>query len=283
MVGPVFEARPAAKVNLTLAVLGRRPDGYHELRSVFLRVGLTDVLTVTPGSGDRDRLSLTGLPGAPSDGNLVLRALDAIRAQAGFDFPPLDVRLEKRIPVAAGLGGGSSDAAAALGLAQAAWGMALSPDELLQVAAGLGSDVPFFTCDLAAALIGGRGEIVQENPAPAENGVLLVTPPARLSTAAVFARYDELGGERGENRDSNQLWAAAASLQPALADLRDSLERASDRPWLLSGSGPTLFALYPSVEDAARSGRSVSEIIGPADVLIHAVDLVGPDPAWRHP
>jgi 4-diphosphocytidyl-2-C-methyl-D-erythritol kinase len=299
----MYEDRPPAKVNLTLEVLGRRPDGYHDLRSIFLRVGLADRLTMAPSSGDRDRLTVTGLAGAPATrDNLALRALDALRAHAGIDFPPLDVTLDKQIPAAAGLGGGSSDAASALKLAQACWGIGLSTGEEMKLAAELGSDVPFFTIGAAAAIVEGRGEHVAPLIDVQDVGVLLVTPGIELSTARVFDRFDEIGEVREvfhspaidlDNlvlevtrlTQDNHLWVAAASLEPSLHELRWDLEEATRRPWLLSGSGPTLFAIYPSVSEAAESGQALvaSRLPSLDSALINAVDLVGPDPAWRYP
>jgi 4-diphosphocytidyl-2-C-methyl-D-erythritol kinase len=301
---PTFEDRPAAKVNLTLQVVRRRPDGYHDLRSTFLRVGLTDRLTFTPtGADSPDRLTVAGLPGAPTRGNLVMRALDAVRARIGLELPAIDLSLEKGIPVAAGLGGGSSDAASAIKLAGAFWGIGLSPAEELAVGAELGSDVPFFLSGAHVALVEGRGEQVTALPdVVGELGVLLVTPPQRLATADVFARYDDLGSQvpnaaigslatdrlvesADRLRDSNDLWLAAAWLLPSIAARRAELEDLTGRPWLMSGSGPTLFALYPSVEAAVTAGKALvsGQSAASPDTLISAVDLIGPDPAWRYP
>lgn len=317
-----MHARPQAKVNLTLEVLGRRPDGYHELRSIFLRIGLCDRLTLTPGAGPRDQLVVTGLPGTPVDGNLVLRALDALRAHAGVDFPPLDVTLEKHIPAAAGLGGGSSDCASALRLAQTAWGVRVARRDELPLAESLGSDVPFFYFNMAAASVSGRGENLSWLPAiHGEIGVLLVHPPARLSTPSVYARYDGLDAppllrhgvpaktaEASEENDlesmfwdeitsndlltwaqstdePNDLWPAAVALEPSLGGLRSDLEKKTRRRWLMTGSGPTLFSLYPSPQEAVEAGRRLvsaeSEALGGA--IINAVDLTGPEPLWRYP
>lgn len=311
----MYEARPAAKVNLTLEVVGRRPDGYHELRSVFLRIGLADRLRIGPRVGaDGDRLTVSGLPGVPVRGNLVLRAFDAIRAHSGLPLPALEAELEKAVPAAGGLGGGSSDCAAALALAQACWGVALAPADQLALGAALGSDVPFFVLGPPAALVEGRGEHVRPLSAPrGELGVLLVTPPIEVSTGAVFAHFDELNGARTgmagaataalaaalaagldgaglatwaeRLRDANELWPASASAAPQLPDAREVLESTTGRPWLLSGSGPTLFALYPSLASAVAAGEELI-VDQPAELdeaLINAVDLVGPDPAWRFP
>lgn len=310
----MFAARPPAKVNLTLEVGPLGDDGYHPLRSVFLRIGLADRIALKLVDAGRDRVVVDGLPGAPVEDNIVLRALAVLRERAGICLPQVEIELDKRIPVAAGLGGGSSDAAAALKLAQACWGVGLAAGDELELAARLGSDVPFFVVGAEVALVEGRGEVVRRLPAIAgEAGVLLVTPRAQLSTRAVFARHDELAargpdrrmsvsgdladafqsgltadelcGWAGRLRDANDLWPDAASLEPSLPPLRDDLERLTGRPWLMSGSGPTLFALYPAQMAAADAGRVLVDDRPPSlgHALIHAVDLIRPDPFWRHP
>jgi 4-diphosphocytidyl-2-C-methyl-D-erythritol kinase len=299
----MFEDRPHAKVNLTLEVVGRRPDGYHELRSIFLRVGLADRLSLAPGGVDgADSLTLTGLSGAPQRNNLVTRALDAVRARAEIPLPTLQVSLDKQIPAAAGLGGGSSDAASAIKLAQASWGVGLSKAEELSLGLELGSDVPFFLSGATAALVEGRGDRVTALTGAVGAGVLLITPPLEVSTARVFDRYDDLATETERTavpnvdlsslattgdrlRDANWLWPASASLEPSLAVLRDDLESSTGAPWLLSGSGPTMFALYPSVAEAAEAGQELvaRRQASVEKAQISAVDVVGPDPAWRYP
>src|SRR3954464_15578581 len=227
-----------AKINLTLEVVGRRPDGFHELRSVFLRIGLADVLGVT-ATAMEDTLSVRGLP-CPTQGNLILEAFDLVRELVDPRLPGLAADLDKRIPLGAGLGGGSSDGAAAIDLAAAAWGIGLGAGERAELAAALGSDVPFFAAGGQAALVEGRGESITPLP-PIEGGagVLLAASSAELSTPNVFARYDEMdAGTRAaghasqkmattfgsgmtgahlaemasEMADSNDLWAAASSI-----------------------------------------------------------------------
>lgn len=309
----MLDARPPAKVNLTLEVSARRVDGYHDLRSVILRIGLADRLTVVAGSvGEADQLTVSGLLGCPVDGNLVLRAFEALRRSVEPGLPGLLAELDKRIPIGAGLAGGSSDAATALELAALAWGIGISPSQRADLALGLGSDVPFFAAGVAAALVEGRGERVSALPAVGgEVGVLLALSATPLSTSAVFARYDELPthsppgrptdslqaslarGMTGEAladaadglREANDLWPAAASLMPELADRRTVLERSTGRPWLLSGSGPTLFTLYPSLAEAVEAGKRLAAGRPPAlaGVMLCATDLDNPDNAWRTP
>ncbi len=301
--GPVVRFAPA-KLNLTLAVLGRRSDGHHELHSIMVTLGFGDVLTLAVASSGADSLHVVGLDPGPSDDNLILRALAETRrtvgagwgggggsgspsGSAGAAAPPLAVRLDKRIPVAAGLGGGSSDAAAAIVGAAVAWGAELVDPLRTEVAARLGSDVPFFLA-AGAAIVEGRGErvspvrgIVGRPP-----GVLLVTPSVAISTAAVFAAFDggaqpadrgataasstHLAGEvqRGLSTErlldraavlasANDLAAATAVVEPAIVGLRRALVRLLGRPIGQSGSGPTLWALYPSVEDATAGATLV--------------------------
>jgi 4-diphosphocytidyl-2-C-methyl-D-erythritol kinase len=199
------------------------------------------------------------------------------------------------------MGGGSSDCASAIRLGQQVWGIGLSEQEERDLAASLGSDVPFFLSDATLALVEGRGERVSPIRWERKAGVLTVTPPVELSSGRVFARYDDLGGVEPSDtsmdlleyadladaasalRDSNDLWPAAASLAPRLEQLRDALEETTLRAWLLSGSGPTLFAIYPAVDDAADAGREIVRRVPDAsDAQINAVDLNGPDPAWRY-
>jgi 4-diphosphocytidyl-2-C-methyl-D-erythritol kinase len=306
----MLEAWPHAKVNLTLEVRPRRTDGYHDLRSVFLRLGLADALRVEPlAVGQADQLTVRGLPGCPIEGNLVLRAFDLLRRAVEPGRPGLAATLDKQIPVGAGLGGGSSDGAAALDLAARAWDLSLSPAQSSDLALAVGSDVPFFAAAVPAALVEGRGEYVTELPAvTGEAGVLLVLSSSPLSTAEVFAQYDRLrrpgssgptdalsealrdglggaglAGMTAELADSNDLWPAASALAPELRERRSVLEHRSGRHWLLSGSGPTLFAIFPTVAEAAGVGR---ELVGDRSdsmrgVMLCATDLVNTEPAWR--
>jgi 4-diphosphocytidyl-2-C-methyl-D-erythritol kinase len=274
----VINSVARAKVNLALGVVGRRPDGYHDLVSVFARLDLADRLSAEP-SGDGDRLLVAGgsVDYRPGAGDLALRALRLLRETRLPGAPGLALGLEKHVPLAAGLAGGSADAAAALALAARTWGIELADAERLALAVQLGSDVPFLAADVDAALVTGRGEQVRPLPGPLEPvGILLVTTGGGLSTREVFAVWaaDDMPGTAGalaaehardlsarlesgcraeglvvaaaELRDANDLWPAVIRLRPDLVPLRDTLEARLARPVLLSGSGPTLIALYPS-------------------------------------
>ncbi len=303
-VTPVVRVAPA-KLNLTLAVTGRREDGFHALHSVMVLLELADRLAVAPAFAAGDRLHVTGAEvaevGPPHD-NLVLRAIAAARAACrarGIDaaLPALAARLDKRVPVAAGLGGGSSDAAAALEAALEAWGVedVLSLPERMTIAASLGSDVPFFLAD-GWALVEGRGERVTPVPAPRgpAPAVLLVTPGIGVSTRAVYAAFAEgsrpgsgaalvssrhLAGELGAGMSSarfaeragimavaNDLAPATAAVAPALVAFRRALGRRVSRPVGQSGSGPTLWVLYPSLEAAEAVATDVRAALAAGDL-----------------
>ncbi len=277
----VLRAEAPAKINLALAVTGVREDSYHLLRSVFLRLALHDVLEVEPDpAAAADSLSIDGAIAASED-NLVLRAAAQLRAAMDPSLPALHFRLVKRIPVSAGLGGGSSDAAAAIDLALNAWGLRLHPAQRLEVALRLGADVPFFASGHGAALVEGIGEHLSPLRVPQPPvGIVLITPEQRLSTAEVFAELDRhpsgtthagdrvtevadllredidgltLAATTAMLRDANDLWAAASRLSPGLAAARDAAARTLGRAVLLTGSGPTLFAVYPSEAAATRA------------------------------
>jgi len=293
---PVIRLAPA-KLNLTLAVLGLRPDGYHDLHSVVVPLALADRLSVAVSGGAEDTLHVVGPDPGPAADNLVLRAI----AEARRALPPplwgpnrtpaLSVRLEKRTPVAAGLGGGSSDGAAALAAAVEAWDADIEPERLASAALRLGSDVPFFLAGGPAA-VEGRGERVTPLPALRGDppGVLVVTPAMSVSTAAVFAAYLtgarppnpgatqatslHLAAEWRDGLDAGRLFERAAVLAPANDLLvatgqvaweavvaRRALARLLSRPVGQSGSGPTCWVLYPSLADATAAATRVDEAL----------------------
>lgn len=294
-VAPVIRLAPA-KLNLTLSVGPRRPDGFHELHSVMVPLGLADRLAIAPALGGEDSLHVAGEDGPPRPDDLVLRGIAAARAAArrvlgpAIDLFPLAARLEKRIPLAAGLAGGSSDAAAAIDAALAAWGVELPPSDRAAAAAAVGSDVPFFLVG-GPALVEGRGERVTglRSPVGPPVGVLLVTPAIEVATAQVFAHFDAGGdampadprstrqssehlaqelraGLRGADllaragvlATANDLANATSQLVPALRPFRRALSRRLGRAVGQSGSGPTLWALYPSAAAAEAAAGEVA-------------------------
>jgi 4-diphosphocytidyl-2-C-methyl-D-erythritol kinase len=297
-----LRALAPAKINLGLRLGPPRPDGRHELVTVMQSISLADELVLMwpgecgpePGAGAKQAVDEVVCPGVdgPRERNLAAMALAAFREATGWDAPPLQLRIAKHIPVAAGLGGGSGDAAAALRLAiraSAAPGSAkalesdLAPESLLALAANLGADVP---AQLRPGrwLAGGAGERLEELPAPQPSFGVLVLPIATpLSTAAVYAQADRLSlshprTELERYREGlraalaagaalppaellvNDLEAAARSLCPAI-DARLEQARACDADsTLVSGSGPTVLALFAGVDGPSRA-RSAAESV----------------------
>jgi 4-diphosphocytidyl-2-C-methyl-D-erythritol kinase len=246
----MIHERAFAKLNLALRVGRPRPDGLHPLRSIFASVDLADELYVE--EAETDRVECPGVAGP----NLAEAALAGFRERVPA-LPPLSVAIEKRIPVAAGLGGGSADAAATLRAANRVAGNPLDASALRELGASLGSDVPS-QIEPRHALVSGVGEVVEPIELPLRFAVLV---PQRegLSTAAVYAEFDRLGLGRDELGDpaplENDLQPAALSLRPELVGVLERLE-ASGAPALVSGSGPTCFALFdrPAAAVAAAGG-----------------------------
>ncbi len=279
-----------AKLNLGLYLGRPRPDGLHELCSLFEPLALADLLHIE--EAERDEVVCPGVEGE----NLAARALAVLR-ERGWDHPPLRIEIEKRIPVAAGLGGGSADAAAVLRFAaessaatecvrsnpriatrtaNASGGI----DDLAGVAGELGADVPS-QLRPALALVRGAGERVEPLPAPAEHAALLLPGGGGLSTKAVFDAADRLGlgREPAELKEIaprlrtaagagasplayadllvNDLEPAARSLRPDIADALDALRDVGAPAVFLSGSGPTVVGLFPALQEAEAAASSL--------------------------
>ena len=238
-----------AKLNLSLRIVGRRDDGLHLLDSRLVLLELADELLLLPGCSGL-RVSGEGAADLPTDStNLAWRGL---LAGLGGEPEIACLALEKRIPAAAGLGGGSSDAAAAWRLGRASLGRThRADDDELADLAFIGADVPFFAAELAAGRVTGVGERVEPST-PLDAHIVLVHPPFGLSTAAVFAelRPDEWG------RLENDLLAPARRLRPKLDEVLLAVSGAGGHPQL-SGSGPTVFSLADDVEQAAAIGAGI--------------------------
>ena len=269
---PLAEAAPA-KINLALHVTGRRGDGYHLIESlaVFTRFG--DRLQVS--AAEEDGLAVSGryAAGVPVDGrNLIAMARDALRKAAGSrNAFPVAIALEKNLPVASGIGGGSSDAAAALRLLARIWGLDIDAAELAGIALSLGADVPM--CLAAQPLVArGIGENVEPLPAVPSLGLVLVNPGVPVSTPQVFsalrrrdneplpalpARIDFHSLRNWLEATRNDLEAPAREIQPAVADALQALKRADAGFARMSGSGATCFGLYETGNVAKRAAAAI--------------------------
>lgn len=265
-----------AKLNLCLYLGPRRDDGLHELCSLFEPLTLADAIEVSEPDGmGGDEVLCPGV----EDENLAARALAALR-ERGWRRPPLRVEIEKRIPVAAGLGGGSADAAAVLRLARDPTDAGSTIPDLAAIAAELGADIPS-QLDPALALVRGAGERVERLPDPAPHAVVLLPGGGGLSTAAVFAEADRLGlGRSAAELDSpatrlreaagagasplayaellaNDLEPAARSLRPEIGAALDVLREAGAPLAFLTGSGPTAVGLFPTLGGAKSAAARI--------------------------
>jgi 4-diphosphocytidyl-2-C-methyl-D-erythritol kinase len=261
---------PHAKLNLCLKVTGRRQDGYHELVSLMVPVDLCDRIDLSPRPAG---ISLTcrGID-TPEDGrNLVYRAAGAFFDRSGIDGG-VSIDLLKKIPVAAGLGGGSSDAACTLKALNRMWGEPLSRIELLELAVRLGADVPFFLHS-GPQLARGIGEILEPMPNWPRRWYVIVTPPIQVSTAWVYSSLKiPLTSEESEDilkslkkepfrmADilQNDLESVTAERYPIIDSIKNLIREAGAEGALMSGSGPSVFGVFESEKQALSAGEIVS-------------------------
>ncbi len=283
-------ARAPAKLNLFLELLGRRDDGFHEVETLMVPIRLADSVTFLPTRSmernlpadvrldvrlcDPIRSSLQNTPIPTGAENLVVRALELLRQRSGCELGA-NVELVKRVPAAAGLGGGSSDAAAALRLANLGWQLHWTNDRLAEVAAEIGSDIPFFLYG-GPAICRGRGERVEQLPATPPVYFVVVKPPVGLDTGEVYRAYaammehvegrtatigrhadlmNSLIGCRGGNLGRwmrNRLQNAASSLSPWVDRLRMVFDQLDFVGHQLSGSGSAYFGVCRHARHARR-------------------------------
>ncbi len=256
-----------AKINLGLTIEGRRDDGYHNISTIFLKISLADTLHVETTTGGIE-IQCTH-PDVPRDErNLIHRAIAMLQPLA--PGRGLRVHLEKRIPVAAGVGGGSSDAAAALLAVNRLWGLQLTSDDLMSYGAQLGADVPFFLYPYAAAYGRGRGDELSPLTCPNSFFLVLVTPPVAVSTAQVYGEYKieltdatkdtNIVGRHFESGDLVSLASACVNALetvvirqfPIVQTVKETLSQPGTYGVCMSGSGPTVYALCPSQGVAER-------------------------------
>jgi len=290
-----------AKINLSLVIFGPRPDGYHDLHSVMGMVDLHDDLHLQMTDGEGIQLHCTGRACSSGPENLVYRAAELLSVQSGHPAS-LAIRLHKRIPLGAGLGGGSSDAAACLAGLNRLWRLGYTRERLRQMAAELGSDVAFFLYG-PMAVCAGRGEQVEAVPYRCHSSLVLVKPGFSVSTAEVYRQYrfEERAVEKQMNtvreylgkgdlegllrQGINSLTDAAMQVSPRLRDLRDAIRALDLSGVFLSGSGSTLYLVADStaqgqswadtIKRATQTEVEVVSFITPTDTFleVHHADL----------
>lgn len=266
------ELASPAKLNLCLEVLGRRSDGFHSIRSVLVALTHHDSVTLTPGGR---KLVFKGGLGAPKDeGNLAYRAVKLLTKRTGVRRG-LEIRIVKRIPIAAGLGGGSSNAATVLRGVNDLWELDLTDAELEGLGLELGSDVPFFLRG-GVCLAGGRGEKLEQLPTRGTLEFVLVTPPLRVSSQW---SYDHVPAELTRQGSStsmikvalasgraellashlaNDLEPGVVAAHPVVGEIRKRLMAEGAMGAVMSGSGPTVFGLAADADNADRIAGKLS-------------------------
>ncbi len=250
-----IRVRAPAKINLFLRIVGSRADGYHDIETVFQAIELYDELEMSQSHGESS-LAVPGHPGLETESNLVMRAVRWVEKETDLALP-CKIVLTKRIPVAAGLGGGSSNAAAALLGISALFDLDLSEESLWRAARDLGADVPFFLMG-GTALGEGIGDRLTRLTVPTDYGLILANPGFPVSTRVIYAEFDRTltrskahaslmqmprHAARAEDLLHNDLQAVAEALHPEITGLRHGLERAGARKALMTGSGPTVFGI----------------------------------------
>lgn len=267
--------RSPAKLNLSLAILGRRDDGFHEIETVMVKISMYDTLRCTSRSDEQIVLSVrkrerSDTSSIPEDSrNLVVRAAETLRHRAGIRFGA-DLLLEKSIPAEAGLAGGSGNAAAALAGLNALWKTGLEDRELVTLASALGSDIPFFLSSGAAAFALGRGEIIDEIELLGPLYFVIVKPPFGLSTAEVYRAFARHGLDRRKETAPlltalatgdparisrglfNDLEAPAESIAADLPAIRNRLMDECRYGAMMTGSGSACFGVCSSAREASR-------------------------------
>ena len=263
-----------AKVNLTLEVGAKRADGYHEVTSVMQRISLWDTVTVQRGTG-RDSLLCDAPVTEDENDNLCMRAAKVFFAETGLKSDGVTVTLEKRIPMQAGLGGGSSDAAAVLRALRTLYDSGIGDGALESMGAKLGSDVPFFIRG-GTQLATGRGEVVAPLPPLSAGWFVVVKPEEGYSTAEMYRRLDEPGSVLVRNSRYMQDAVAANNVHAVAAELHNSFERVVPKGsslrtikdalrargalgTLLSGSGSAVFGLFDDREAALAAADALQE------------------------
>jgi 4-diphosphocytidyl-2-C-methyl-D-erythritol kinase len=290
-----LRANAPAKINLDLRVLAREADGFHQIETIFLLVNLCDVVTAHRSESGVS-LEVVGAQLGTSEENLVYRAAVGFFRRSGIDAG-VQIRLEKRIPAGAGLGGGSSDAATTLRLLNALFADPLGVPELTEVAAELGADVPFFLTPSGFALGWGRGDRILEMPAPEPRHVVLALPALHISTPQAYAALSHRGldpaGSRSLEQSTLANWDRLASdslndfesvvfsRHPVLAEIRDALMERGAGLARMSGSGSAVFGIFDSSEHAQETAAEMGDTFGGDFVVVPTrtrwCDLVAPE------
>ncbi len=271
-----FKIKAPAKLNIRLKVTGRRPDGYHELVSIMIPIDLFDLLELTVDPGGGIKLACEGTQIPTDENNLAFRAAQSFFSRTGIR-EEVSIKLIKNVPVAAGMGGGSSDAAATLLALNEMWSRPLSLPEMHDLAIGLGADVPFFL-EGKPCLARGIGEILEPLDSWPKCWFVIVRPPIEVSTSWVYSNlkfvlttdeYDNIKQTLSHVPISipqileNDLERVTSATFPIVETIKKSLIQAGAQGALMTGSGPSVFGVFPSLDEALFGKKElVSQNLG---------------------
>jgi len=245
-----IKLRAYAKLNLSLKIIGKRSDGYHDIDSIMQSISLHDEVDINIiESGIKIHCSIPGI-----ENNTAQKAAGLLLAEAKIKTG-VNIQIKKNIPISAGLGGGSADAAATLIGLNKLFDLNLHKDILLEIGAKIGSDVPFCLVG-GTAKCRGKGEIVEKINPQTGSVFMLVIPKIEVSTKAVYDKYDQVDIGPSENA----LEKAAVILFPEIGKIKESLNRATGQTWKMSGSGPTLYLELRDLSEAEKYTDAVSSL-----------------------
>ena len=268
MEAPAIQIKAPAKVNVRLEVTGKRPDGYHDIFSIMVPVELYDNLDISLNDSGRINLKSTGFDVPEDPSNLIYRAAESFYSKSGIKNKGIDIRLEKNIPVAAGLGGGSSDAASTLTALNELHAFPLKIEALQGLAVKLGADVSFFL-NAVPSIATGIGEVLEPIPNWPELWYLIVTPWIEISTAWVYRNFkmkltsneydyirkilknDDVNISRILKNDLERVTSASF---PVIEELKTKIMGAGAEGAMMSGSGPSVFGIFSSRAKAVSAG-----------------------------
>jgi 4-diphosphocytidyl-2-C-methyl-D-erythritol kinase len=259
-----------AKVNLYLRVIRKREDGYHDILSLMQRIRLCDELTFSPNRGGI-AVHCPGTTLPEGEGNIVYRAAATFFSRIDAS-PGIEITIRKRIPIAAGLGGGSSNAATTLMTLNEMYGLPLTREDLMKIGTGLGADVPFFIFE-KTAWASGIGDRLQEFPLPSPLWFLLINPGFEISTKSIYQGLNFGLTKQGINYSiprfsttedlirglTNDLECVTTRLHPVLDQIKTLLLKSGARGALMSGSGPTVFGVFTDRESAGRAEKNLGQ------------------------
>jgi 4-diphosphocytidyl-2-C-methyl-D-erythritol kinase len=237
-----IKLRAYAKLNLTLKINGKRPDGYHEIDSTMQSVSLHDEIDIKIiESGIKIKCSIPGI-----EDNIAQKAAELLMKEVKIKSG-VDIQIKKNIPLSSGLGGGSADAAGTLIGLDKLFNLNLHKDRLLEIGAKIGSDVPFCLVG-GTARCTGRGEMVERINPQTGSVFMLVIPKIEVSTKVIYNQYDKVGSGSTENA----LEKAAVALFPEIGKMKEALDRATGQAWKMSGSGPALYLELRDLSEAEK-------------------------------